>query len=375
MRILSVITSFTTGGAEMLVSSLSREFVARGHRATVLSLSDAVAVGNSPEAEAKLREELVTAGVGTMSLSLANRRNPIAGMSALRRAIAAEKPDIIHVHTAQAALFLALLRPGMPVVMTHHNSRLSFSPLLFLLFDTVVDRYVGISDRCLQITNRFSRRPISKIVNAASRKFEAGKARTAISHNPVVLSVGALTEQKNYETLIRAAGRMRAQRRPDSPEIVVKIAGNGALMEKLQTLVAELEIEGAVELLGQRNDVPELMRDADLYANSSFYEGMPVALIEALMSGLPVVATDVEGNREVVESGKNGQLVPPSDPDALADAMMKILGDRELHAKLSRGALDTSKRFSLDATTDAHLEIYRDLVGPGLHREASPQMA
>lgn len=375
MRILSIITSFTTGGAEMLVSNLSREFIAQGHEACVLALSDATQVGNSEEAEQLMRGELEAAGVHNASLALANRRKLMAGVRALRRALADIKPDVIHVHTAQAALFLAFLRPDVPLVMTHHNSRLSFPARLFFFFDTVVDHYVAISDRCAETAKRFSRRPITKVINAASQNFKAREPRSHVADRPGILSVGALSAQKNYELLIRAAERLRVRSSDTATDLKIRIVGNGTSMPALQALVRELSLDGVIELLGQRNDVAELMQGADLYVNSSHYEGMPVAVIEALMSGLPVVATDVEGNREIVVTGKNGILVPPADPDALADAMIEILADPALYARLSRGALRSSAGFSIEATAGSHLDIYRQLVEPREMGDPSPLMA
>lgn len=375
MRILSIITSFTTGGAEMLVSNLSREFIAQGHEAAVLALSDASQVGNSEEAEQLMRGELDAAGVTNASLALANRRNPFAGIRALRRALADIKPDVIHVHTAQAAIYLAFLRPAVPVVMTHHNSRLSFPARLFFFFDTVVDHYVAISDTCAKTATRFSRRPITKVINAASKSFKAGEARSRIADLPVILSVGAVTPQKNYELLIRAAEQVRERNPGIADRLKLKIVGNGSSIAALQALVRELRVDDLVELLGQRNDVAELMRGADLYVNSSHYEGMPVAVIEALMSGLPVVATDVEGNREIVKTGENGLLVAPDDAGALADAMIEIVQNPALHAQLSRGALSSSADFSIESTAGSHLDIYRKLVTPREMGGPSPLMA
>ena len=358
----------------MLVSNLSREFVAQGHEACVLALSDAAQVGNSEQAEQVMRGELEAAGVNNASLSLANRRNPITGVRALRRAFADIKPDVIHVHTAQAAVYLAFLRPDVPLVMTHHNSRLSFPARLFFFFDTVVDHYVAISDSCAKTAKRFSRRPITKVINAASQNFKAGEARSGIAERPVILSVGALTPQKNYELLIRAAERLRVRNPDIANGLKFNIVGNGSSISALRTLVRDLRLDGLVELLGQRNDVAELMRGADLYVNSSHYEGMPVAVIEALMSGLPVVATNVEGNREIVKTGENGLLVAPDDADALADAIIEIVENPALHAQLSRGALSSSAAFSIESTAGSHLDIYRKLVTPREMGGPSPLM-
>lgn len=361
MRILSVITSFTTGGAEMLVSNLSAEFADQGHSASVAALVDAASVGNASDAETKMTEKLQHASVEAPSLALTNRRNIFAGIAAMRRLIKLFEPDVIHVHTTQAALILAFLRPKLPIVMTHHNSRFNFPPSLFLVLNTVVDHYVAISDKCKANIEQHTRKPITKIINAAGRNFAAGSARTSVNSSPQILSVGTLSAQKDYPTLIRAAVRLRDRLSVHGRSPTINIAGSGEPMTMLQDLIDKIAVEDVVSLLGQRSDIDQLMLQSDLYVNSSLYEGMPVALIEALQSGLPIVATDVEGNREVVYPNENGLLVPAQDPDKLADAMAEALLDSNLHAKLSQGAIVSSGNFSLVRAAQSHLALYEQL--------------
>src|SRR3546814_8797830 len=100
-------------------------------------------------------------------------------------------------------------------------------------------------------------------------------------------------------------------------------------MEALRALIGELGLGANIELLGTRRDVPELMRESDLMVNSSLFEGLPIALIEAAMSALPVVATDVGGSGEIVAPDVNGLLVPPGDQKALARAILAILREED----------------------------------------------
>ncbi|HEU4960636.1 MAG TPA: glycosyltransferase [Sphingomonas sp.] len=358
MRILSIITSFTTGGAEALVASLSTRFVVEGHEPTVVALCDAAALGNPLASEAAMKQRLAGAGVATGSLRLANRRNPVAGVLTMRRAIAAARPDVIHAHTAQAALILALLRPAAPVVMTHHNSRLSFPPTLFRILDTIVRGYVGISAECTATVERLSRRPVSTIINAADAAFEAPAPRAAPAADPVVISVGAPSRQKNYRTLIRAAPMLGRLMERAGRTYQIHIVGEGEPLPMLRRLAREEGVADRIQLLGARDDVPQLLRAADLYVNCSLWEGLPVAIIEALMTGLPVVATNVAGNRELVRPELNGVLVAPGDPEALADAIAGILLDPVRYAGLSACAWETSRRYSIAGAARAHLDLY-----------------
>lgn len=358
MRILSILTSFTTGGAEALVTSLSRRFVVEGHEALIVALCDAATLGNSLESEVAMKARLAAAGVETSSLGLANRRNPIAGAWALRRAIAAARPDVIHAHTAQAGLILALLRPSVPVVMTHHNSKLSFPPALFRVFDTVVRGYVGISAECSAIIARLSRRPVSTIINAADAAFEVPEPRPAPAADPVVIAVGALSTQKNYPLLIRATPRLRDLMARAGRKVRVHIVGDGAPLAELRALADREGVGDIVTLLGARHDVPDLLRAADLFVNCSLWEGLPVAIIEAMMAGLPIVGTNIAGNRELVRPELNGVLVPKADPAALADAIAAVLLDPARYAALSCGAWEASRRFSIEGAGRAHLDLY-----------------
>lgn len=358
MRICSIITSFTSGGAEMLVCNLAEAFAQAGHQAAILSLSDAGQVGNAPATEAAMRARLREGGATAFSLGLANRNNIVAGTLALRRALRAIRPDVIHAHTARALFPLALAMPGVPVVLTHHNSRLSFPPSAFTLFNRIVDSYVAISDQCETLLRSHARKPVRMILNAASPRFHAGQPRVAAGRDPIILAVGTISAQKDYPTLLRAARPLVDALAAQGRAARICIAGAGPELEGLQAQAAG----EPVELLGARSDVDMLMRQADLFVNCSLWEGFPIAMIEAAMSGLPIVATAVAGNREMVLPGVNGQLVPPSDPAALAQAMADMLSDDVRYAALSQGALQAASRFSIENCAAAHLDLYRDLI-------------
>jgi glycosyltransferase involved in cell wall biosynthesis len=365
MRILSILTSFTAGGAETLACNLSSQFVAAGHEAAIVALSDATAVGNSPATERELMDSARTAGVEAASLALIRRGNLPIGAIALRRLIARLRPDIIHAHTARAIPMLWLARTRQPIVLTHHNTRLSFPPRMFRFFDRSVGAYVAITPECAEIAAAHARRPIRLIPNAASETFRADTPRARPAPNPTIISVGALTPQKDYPTLIRAARFAAEALEREGRTARIAIVGGGALMPQLKELVELEGVQSMVELLGARNDVRELMSAADLYVNCSLYEGMPIAVIEALSSALPIVATNVPGNRELIEQGRNGVLVPGSDPRALGEAIAALMADEPRYRQLSAGSLVSAARFSIEGCARAHLDLYRTTIEGG----------
>lgn len=370
MHICSIITSFTTGGAENLVCNLSREFAARGHRASVLALCNAATLGNPQEAEERMMNELRECGIHASSLALNRRRSFLKGRRALADALRKDMPDVIHAHTARSAPMAGLAAGAVPLVLTHHNSRLSFPPHLFRLFDRFVAAYVGISAACADQTRRFVQRPVHLIVNGAETAEMTVQPRASAGRNPAIIAVGAISDQKDYPTLLAAAKRLIPMLPKEN--LTVQIVGGGAGLNALQSIIEAERLAPAVQLLGVRSDVPKLLRSADLFVNSSLYEGMSVAMIEAMVAGLPIVATDVAGNCELVRHGENGILVPSADPEALAAGIARVLLDAPMYRRMSSAALASAKLYSIHACASAHLQLYEDVVSErGAARQAA----
>lgn len=361
MRICSIVNSLTTGGAEVLVSALSAEFARLGDRPLVIALCDAQTVGNSRETEQRMAQEIEAAGGEFVSLGLPVSRNPLAGAKGLKKALSRFSPQIVHAHTVRALPMLALARTHAPVLLTHHNTRLPFPPWMFRLCDRMTNGYVAIGAEVESILQNHARKPIVRIPNAASRMFKTGDPRSLGPARKTILSVGAISRQKNYELLIEVAEALKTANAFDQiPRF--RVAGGGAELLSLKAKVAERQLDDVVEFLGERSDVPQLMQDSDLYLNVSLYEGMPLTLLEAMASGLPIVATDVPGNRELVNDEVNGMKAPLGDADAISKAISAVLSDRELYESLSKGAIMKSEDFSIETAAKKHRELYESFV-------------
>ena len=146
----------------------------------------------------------------------------------------------------------------------------------------------------------------------------------------VILTTARFTPQKDHLTLIEAASAILARH----PDTFFLLAGEGPLLDQCVALAAERGVSHAVRFLGQRDDVPDLLGAADLFVLSSRFEGLPLAIIEAMDAGLPVVSTMVGGTDEVVIDGVTGRLVPPGDVAALATAVAATVGDRQAAAAM-----------------------------------------
>lgn len=192
----------------------------------------------------------------------------------------------------------------------------------------------------------------------------------------LVMNVGRLDAVKDQAGLIDAFDRLCNGDTPAAANPRLAIVGEGNERAALERRILQLGLGDRVRLLGNRNDVPALLAEADVFVLSSVGEGMPGVVLEAMASSLPVVATRVGGTGELVVDGETGTLVAPSDPDALAAAIDAYVRDpalRQRHGKAGRARAES--RFSLDSMVSAYVALYDGLLAPRAHRPKSHPVA
>ena len=177
---------------------------------------------------------------------------------------------------------------------------------------------------------------------------------------PLLLTVGRLTEQKGHSYLLQAAPAILAAQ----PCAVLAFAGEGPLEQPLTTQAKELGVDRSVRLLGLRQDVPRLLQAADVFVLPSLWEGMSMALLEAMAAGLPLVVSQVEGISELVTPEEDGLVVPPGDTQALAEAIIRLLEDAGLRERLGTAArAKVAAHFSADAMCQRYADVFWGLLG------------
>jgi glycosyltransferase involved in cell wall biosynthesis len=169
--------------------------------------------------------------------------------------------------------------------------------------------------------------------------------------------VGRLSEQKGHRFLLEAMRPVLASH----PRARLLIAGDGHLRERLQEQAGPFG--DRVAFLGIRDDVPALLARADLFVFPSLWEGQGNALLESLAVGPAIVATDIPSTRETVADGKEALLVPPTDPGALASAMLRVLDDPGLAARLAAGARVRVRDYDIERTTHDLEAVYARILG------------
>jgi sugar transferase (PEP-CTERM/EpsH1 system associated) len=253
----------------------------------------------------------------------------------LARRLRRLRADVVHTHNTAAFLYgvMASSLARVPrIIHTRHGQRFDASrreTFAFRMLSKLTYRMVSVSEDGRQLT-------VSEGVNTGRaclirNGVDLGRFPYAGPNEkgPAVL-VARLSPEKDVATLIHAMKHVSQLLRAQHPALDLEIVGDGATRPQLESLSQSLGLGSTIRFLGERNDIPGLLGNASMFVLPSLTEGISLTLLEAMARGLPVVATEVGGNPEVVENGKTGFLVPAQDPQALAQAMSRIHRDPKL---------------------------------------------
>lgn len=263
----------------------------------------------------------------------------VAQLRVVTKFLRTVRPDVLHTHNAYAHLYgsvSARLAGIKTVVHTRHGLALTggaHEAQLFRLSCFLSDAVVCVSDdvRALSVAQGCSTTKCHRIWNGVDTTVFHSAERQSAS---TLISVGRLEAVKDFPTLLRAVALARAEH----PHVEVVLVGAGRERASLESMARELGLTGCARFLGERNDVADLLRTSAVLVNSSRSEGVALALLEAMASGIPVIATSVGGSTEVVQDGVTGFLVPPGNPSALATAISKAIADPARLAEMGRAA-------------------------------------
>lgn len=247
--------------------------------------------------------------------------------------------------------------------------------LLRRAYSPFVNRYVALSGQIESyLTDRvgIARGRVERICNGVdTQRFRPAVQRASIAGSPfadpaavVIGTVGRLQTVKDQVSLVRAVAIAR-KRGVDGSALRLLIAGDGPQRAEVESEIRAAGIADITWLAGERSDVPEVMRAIDVFALPSRAEGISNTILEAMASGLPVVATDVGGNAELVVAGQTGALVPAENPDAMAQALLRYTSDAALRQKHgASGRQRVEQNFSIDNMVTRYTQLYESLLRP-----------
>jgi glycosyltransferase involved in cell wall biosynthesis len=374
MKILYVLTSAAFGGVSRHVIALATHVHGQGHDVAVLA-------GPEPRLVRTLRAAGVRVIVNPHFVQPISPARDLRATAAVVAALRAEKPDLVSAHSTKAGLAArlaaALLRHPRVIFTAHGWKFIAGQP--------------SIGGRVSAATERLAARASARIVCVAEAdrrlalEYHVGRPEQfVVIHNgidprafpgadgarvrkeldlgdlPVIASVGRLAEQKDPHTLLAACGALR-------DDVRLLLVGDGPLRADVERIVSSNErLAGRVLVLGEREDVPDILAAADVFLLTSRWEGLSRAVIEAMLSGLPVVATDVGGTAELVQEGVTGTLVRPGDASAIVRALDGLVADSARRRRWgAAGRARALGGFTIDAMFDATTRLYHEVLANG----------
>lgn len=368
IRVAQVINSLKPGGGERFLVDLLQAFPRDQFEFTVLCLYS----------KGELAYEVERIGIPVSVLEVP-RKIRLKGYLRLYDALKAGAFDIVHCHLLESCWYglPAGWFAGVPVRIAHLQNchwRLSFRARLFdRLAFTFADAAFGCSEAVLRFYRQRMWYPTSKCYlvynGVAANRFEKLPSKEEARRDLglpqdwiIVTTVARLVPQKGHIFLLEAAKEIVGK----FEDVRFLLVGDGGLRAELEQRASALGLAERVIFLGQRTDIPKILAASDIFVLPSLWEGLGLALVEAGLAGLPVVATRVDGIVEVVEDGRSGFLVPPGDSHALAEALRILCSDASLRERMGReGKAIALQRFTMERIASQVAGLYREL----LHRK------
>jgi glycosyltransferase involved in cell wall biosynthesis len=357
LRVVHVTGCLDMGGQEKLLVEFAKHADRDRFELRFVSLST----------RGELADDLETQGWPVETLGLAPGLHPGLPLR-LAKLLRRRQTDVVHTHNERPLVYAApaaRLAGVKQVIHTKHgrgqgNTRRQ--NLLLAFAARLTNRFVAVSDDCaLQaIEQDVPARRVQTVQNGIdTNEFACTGSDPA---GPTVI-VARLCQEKDHGTLLHAAALVIA----DAPDFRLAIAGDGPGLAEASALTERLGLTNHVVFLGLVRDVPALLKKARLFVLSSISEGIALTLLEAMASGLPVVATRVGGTPEVVQDGVTGLLVPPRNPSALAAALLRLHRDHPLAIRLGgAGRKLVEERFDVRRMVGRYEQLYLGLQAPGV---------
>ena len=354
MRILYVITGLGLGGAEKVVCDLADQMILDGHDVKIVYLTGSVLV------------KPISSKVELIPLHLNSASNIFDSSKKYKKIVRFFSPDVIHSHMIHANIFARLNHLSFKyirLICTAHNSNEGgrVRMLAYKLTNFLSNLNTNVSQEAsesLISKGAFNKNNLITVYNGIDlNKFKFFN-KDIKSNELKLLSVGRFNAQKDYPNLLHAIATFHESLK--QKKCMLSIAGDGELRPQIEELIEHLGLKKKVTLLGRRNDIPQLMQEADFFILPSAYEGFGLVVAEAMACGTFVIATNSGGVGEVM--GDTGILIPPQNSEALAEALKEAVNKTPL--EIQENNLKARQRveelFSLEKSVENWLKIYRN---------------
>lgn len=355
MKIIQVIPMFGMGGAETMCENLSYELVKMGHSVRVISLY---------EHYSPITERMERAGINIIFLN----KKPgldISMIGKLKKIFQKIYPDVVHTHLdcIKYAVCAAKLAHVGKCVHTVHNVAEKEAGGFARVVNNLYYKYhwavpVALSpeiQKTIQNVYGMEIADIPVIYNGIDLNKCIPKNNYSTGEKIVLLHIGRFSEQKNHKGLLEAFQKIHTR----YPMCVLQLLGSGEKEAEIKEYIENLELTQCVQMLGEQSDVFSFLHNADIFLLPSNYEGMPMTVIEAMGTGLPIVATCVGGIPDMLVNGKSANLVE-CDTDLIYEACAELIENLELRKKFGKCALEESEKFSAYFMARQYCNVYED---------------
>ena len=349
MKILHVITSLRTGGAEKLVTDLVPRLIERGHLVDV-AVFDAI---NTPFMSILNKQgcKVITMGKSMYSPMHIFRLNKLM-----------KDYDIVHTHNTYPQLYavIANIFVKTKLITTEHstNNRRRKYAIFRILDQWMYAQYnqvICISDKAYENLRDYIGQDenISVVYNGVDVEAFHNALPISIetSGKFVMVMVASFHWQKDQDTLIRALAQLPKN------QFELWLVGEGDRRQVLEKLAAELGVMNSVKFWGIRNDIAQILHAADVTVMSSHFEGLSLSSIEGMSVGKPFIASDVDGLHEVVEGA--GILFPHQEAEMLANLLQKLRDDKDYYEKIALACYERAKKYGIDNTVNSYESLYK----------------
>lgn len=353
MKILQVITSLSTGGAEKLISEITPLLRDKGHQVDVLAFDGA---------DTAFKKALTDKGIKVYSFGKGcNVYNPIF---IFRLAKMMKNYDIVHTHNTAPQLFAAIGSVLCSVVLctTEHNTSNRrrdwkwYAPIDKWMYSRYA-KIICISNQAEDNLRKYlpNVKNVCTIFNGVDiNRFHNAKPLDSLkSTKNVVVMVAGFRYQKDQDTLIRAFTHL------DKDKYELWLVGDGERRPILEKMIYELGLNN-VKLLGIRNDIPNVLQTADIVVMSSHFEGLSLSNIEGMSVNKPFISSNVDGLREVVDG--YGLLFPHGDDKALSSIIMKLSDDKAYYQQVAAKCWERAQMFDIQKMVDAYIDVYKSIA-------------
>jgi glycosyltransferase involved in cell wall biosynthesis len=367
-RVLHLISSSGFLGAENVVLELSKETAKQGYWVTIGILENRNNL--HMELAKKAREEGMK-----VQIFPCKGRFDTKTIKSIRNFIDREQPNILHSHGYKSNFYAwrALSGRKIPWIITNHGKRIGIALSVYnrlnIVFMKKADKVVAVSQ---VLADEMKQQGISSTrmhiidngVNLERFANQRGdndlrKSFGLDGNHKLFGTIGSLTEEKGHVYLIEAAQQVTQK----YPECRFLIVGDGRQRQVLEERTADLGLSDKVIFTGSRKDVPEILAMLDAFVLPSLKEGLPMALLEAMASKVPVIATSVGAIPQVLENGINGLLIPPKNSDSIAEAINTMLSDGNSAKEMAlRGFEKVRDHYSAKIMFEKYLTVYHDLM-------------